>query len=62
MEKKNKKLDKELTLLIKKNNELRVMKDGNDISKESLKTELVLLTRDFDKWKKGVDDDKKDIE
>jgi hypothetical protein len=37
-------------------------KDSNDASKEKMKVDLQLLTRDFDKWKKGVDDDKKEIE
>lgn len=40
MEKKNKKLDKELSLLIKKNAELKHDKDSNDIDKEKMKVDL----------------------
>lgn len=62
MEKKNKKLEKDLNILIKKNAEIRAEKDDNDATKEKMKVDIALMTRDFDKWKKGVDDDKKDIE
>ena len=62
MEKKNKKLEKELNILIKKNTEIRNDKNDNDSKKESMKVNLQLLSRDFDKWKKSVEDDKKDIE
>lgn len=27
-----------------------------------MKIDITLMTRDYEKWKKGVDDDKKDIE
>jgi len=62
MEKNNKKLEKELNILIKKNTEIRNDKNENDSKKESMKVNLQLLTRDFEKWKKSVEDDKKDIE
>jgi hypothetical protein len=57
MESKNRKLDKQLTILIKKNAEIRKDKESNDASKETLKVELQLLTREFEKIKKAVDED-----
>jgi hypothetical protein len=62
MEKKNKKLDKELNLLVRKNAEIKALKDDSEATKERMKMELLLLTRDFEKWKKSVEEDKKDID
>lgn len=62
MEKKNKKLEKMLNMLIKKNAEIRSMKDENEARKDKLKVDLQMLSRDFDKLKKSVDEDKKEIE
>lgn len=62
MEKSNKRLEKELNILVKKNAELRSMKEDNEATKERMKMELLLLTRDFEKWKKSVEEDKKDID
>jgi hypothetical protein len=62
MERKNKKLDKELNLLIRKNAEMKSLKDDCDATKDRMKMELLLLTRDFEKWKKSVEEDKKDID
>jgi phosphopantetheine adenylyltransferase len=62
MEKRNRKLDKELNLLVRKNAELKALKDDSEATKERMKMELLLLTRDFEKWKKSVEEDKKDID
>lgn len=62
MENKNKKLEKMLNLLIKKNGEIKLQKDDNDATKEKFKIDLQMLTRDFEKLKKAVDEDKKEIE
>jgi chromosome segregation ATPase len=62
MEKGNRKLDKELNFLVRKNAEIRAVKDDSEASKERMKMELILLTRDFEKWKKSVEEDKKDID
>lgn len=62
MEKKNKRLEKEMSILIKKNAEQREERDGNDATKEKMKVDLQLLSRDQDKWKKTVEEDKKDID
>lgn len=62
MEKKNKKLEKTLNLLIKKNAEIRAEKDDNEATKDKMKVDLQMLTRDFEKIKKAVEEDKKEIE
>lgn len=62
MEKKNKKLEKELNILLKKNEEIKLEKDKHESKKETMKVDLSLLIKDFERWKKSVDDDKKDIE
>jgi chromosome segregation ATPase len=62
MEKKNRKLEKLLNIAIKNNAEIRGQKDENEARKEKLKTDLMLLTRDYEKLKKAVDEDKKEIE
>lgn len=62
MESKNRKLEKQLNILIKKNAEIRADKENNDATKERLKVELQLLTRDYEKFKKATDEDKKEIE
>ena len=40
MEKKNKRLEKELNLLVKKNADIRATKDSNEAQKEKLKMDL----------------------
>jgi hypothetical protein len=40
MESKNRKLEKQLNILIKKNAELRFEKDGNESKKDNLKVDL----------------------
>lgn len=62
MEKKNRKLEKDLNYLIKKNAEIRSLKEDNDATKEKMKMDLQMLTRDYEKWKKNVEEDKKDID
>ncbi len=62
MDGKNRKLEKTLSILIKKNAEIRSEKESNDATKEKLKVDLQLLTRDYEKFKKAVDEDKKEIE
>lgn len=48
--------------MIKKNAEIRSEKDGNEAKKDTLKIDLNLLSREFEKLKKSVDEDKKEIE
>lgn len=62
MDRKNRRLDKELSLLIKKNAELRQIKEDNDATKERMKTDLQMQTREYEIHKKKVDDDKKEID
>jgi len=51
-----------LALLIKDNAEIRSQKDSNEATKEKYKIDLTLQTRDYEKWKKSVEEDKKDID
>ena len=62
MESKNRKLEKQLNILIKKNAEIRGEKENNEAKKEKMKVELQLLSHDFDKIKKSVEEDNKEIE
>ena len=62
MDSRNRKLEKALSILIKKNAEIRSEKESNDATKERLKVDLQLLSRDYEKFKKAVDEDKKEIE
>ena len=51
-----------MALLIKDNAEIRSQKDSNEATKEKYKIDLTLQTRDYEKWKKSVEEDKKDID
>lgn len=51
-----------MNILIKKNAEIRAEKEGNEARKDKLKVDLGLLTRDYEKLKKAVEEDKKEIE
>ena len=62
MERKNKKNEKMLNQLIKLTGELRVSKEDNEAKKEKMKLDLQMLTREYEKWKKSVEEDKKDID
>lgn len=62
MEKKNSKLERTLNIIVKKNLEIRSEKDENEATKERMKMELQMLSREFEKQKKSVEEDKKDID
>ena len=62
MEKKNLRLTKELNILRKKNAEIRKEKADNDATKQTKRIDLELLTKDYERARKSVDDDKKDID
>ena len=62
MESKNRKLEKQMNILIKKNAEIRNEKDENEARKDKMKVELQLNSHDFDKIKKSVEEDNKEIE
>jgi hypothetical protein len=47
---------------VKKNLNLRSNKEQAEAHKEKLKMDLLMLSREFDKWKKSTDEDKKEIE
>ena len=48
-----------MSILIKKNAEIR---DENEAKKDKMKVELQLHSHDFDKIKKSVEEDNKEIE
>lgn len=48
--------------MIKKNAEIRGEKDKNEAAKEKFKVDLQMLTREYERLKKAVDEDKKEIE
>lgn len=51
-----------LGVLVRKNAEIRGEKEENDARKDTFKIDLTMLTRDFEKLKKTVEEDKKEIE
>ena len=62
MEANNKTLEEKLHKLLRKNNLQQMERDNNDALKEKMKVDLQLQTNEFEKWKKSVDEDKKEIE
>ena len=51
-----------MSILIKKNAEIRNEKDENEAKKDKMKVELQLHSHDFDKIKKSVEEDNTEIE